>query len=133
MNVNAIRLDLAQLGTSNGFEGREFVPESTSNFPAWIVGAPEVIDYATSLGLVRIQLPITVAVGLSSFKDAQAALDDAMSTDVVGSAVALLRANPTSDNWAQVRVLTAGNVRFSDDADSKALAVDITVEIFARK
>lgn len=134
MDVNAIRTDLAQLGTSNGYEGREYVPESVTDFPAWIVGVPEVVEYTTSLGLARVELPITIAVGLNTFQDAQSWIDDALSTGVDGSAVDLLRAlvTPTA-HWVKVHVLTAGNVRFSDDADAKALAADITVEVFARK
>lgn len=133
MNVNAIRKGLAQVYLDAGWQATAYVPERLATFPAAIVGVPIEVDYGASLGLARIELPITVAFQIGTFEDAQESLDNALSTDDMATAVNLLRAEPQSSDWAKIHVLRADNVRMTEDADARSLAVDITIEVFARK
>jgi hypothetical protein len=134
MDVHAIRADLAARLVALGWEATAFVPESYSSYPCAVVNPPSVVEgFTAGLGQARLELPITIAVSLDSFEDAQGRLDAEMSTSNPDSLVVKLAALGMGDNWTKVHVLTAGAVRFSDDGDARVMAADITVEVFARK
>lgn len=133
-DVHAIRAAAVALVVPAGFQGIDHVPEDVQQMPAAVAGVPTEIDYGASLGLARITFPLTLIFSAASLKDAQLKMDQALST-TDGSAVTLLRAavDTPTDDWRSIHVVRADNIRLADAGNSKALAVDVTLEVLARK
>lgn len=132
MDVHAIRLAIAEICQGIGYNAKHYVPEDAVSYPAAIVGIPRAIDYGESLGLALVTLPVHVACSAASLQDAQRRLDEAVSTTGERSVRAALH-EATNDAWSSIKVLGVEEARLISDGQAQSLAMDVMVEVRARK
>lgn len=132
MDVNAIRADIAAKLKAAGYSSWSFVPGSVSQFPAAVVGVPTAVEYATTLGLALVHIPVTVAFSAADDKGSQAGLDKAAGTSDALSVFVILDRS-TASSWRQIHVAGMNGARYVQDGSNQVLAADFAVEVYAQK
>lgn len=131
-DVNAVRVDIAAKLKAGGYSSWSYVAGSVSQFPAAVVGVPTEVDYATTLGLVLIHIPVTVAFSAADDKGSQAQLDKACGTSDALSVFVILD-KATASSWRQIHVAGMNGARYVQDGSNQVLAADFAVEVFVPK
>lgn len=131
-DVNAVRVDIAAKLKAGGYSSWSWVPGSVSSFPAAVVGVPTEVEYATTLGLVLVHVPVTVAFSAADDKKSQAQLDKAAGTSDPLSVFVILDKTAAS-SWRQIHVGAMTAARYVQDGSSQVLAADFAVEAYCSK
>lgn len=131
MNVAEIRADLVGC-CPDAYTKYPYAPESVGSFPAVIAMPPRLIEYRKTLGLVRLEIALTVVVSAADFPEAQRQLDAAISS---GSPESVLDAieGVTSTEWETARVMSIEAVRAVKDGAQVAMAEDVIYEVFSKR
>jgi hypothetical protein len=129
MDVGAIRAELAAALTAAGYVAYSYVPDAVE-WPAAIVNPPTLTDYAASLTMAKLTIPVTIATLVTTMQDAQRILDLALSTGNPESVNDALESHVTTA-WKAVNVVEAQGLRQVQDGSNTALAFDIVLECYA--
>lgn len=124
MNLNAIRTALKTALTGHGYTAYDVLP-ANAELPAVVVGFPTLEYHQTGDDGTLITCPVTIAVELADFEQAQRDLSTALDPTELP---AVIEAHAT-EAWDQAVVRTADNWRGL--VDPQALAVDLTVDLIA--
>lgn len=135
MNIDAIRTDLALALTRAGFKGYAFVDKGSVDYGtdgAAIVSPPSAIDYFDTQGGTKATFPVTIAMSARYLDQAQKVLDAALSTDTDQSVYQAIR-HATSDSWTKATATTVEGHRMVTEGANEVLAVDVLVDVYARR
>lgn len=132
MNLEAIRTDLAAALTAAGFHAHSKALATVPEFPAAIVNPPSVIVFASTQGGSIVTIPVTIAANANFLEEAQKVLNAALSTDTPTSVYVAIAA-ATSSHWTKATATTVEGHRMVTEGANEVLAVDVLVDVYARR